>query len=231
MNKFQCLFGVVVVGLMNSIAQAEDSLSTDPSALHSATLSYVRGLPGIPADARIEVSNDETVRQLAACEQWHFQTPSRAMEANFRVQVRCEQPQRWSVFLTVSVYQLSQYFVLQQAVNSQTVLTEAHFRAVSEYKLRPQPGLVADSQRIIGLKPVHAMKAGSAIRYTDLSTEPSLSRGQKVRVLARGKGFEIHQEGQLLSDAYNGELTRVQLGSRKIVNGVARSGGTVEINE
>lgn len=234
MDFRQLVFSVFTgfISLTAGIAQtqAETIDHQDPAALKLAAYAFVQQLPGIPTDAKIEIKVADTANQLANCPEPQFSATSKTLSGNIRILARCQAPEKWSLFLTVSIYQPSRYFVLRSAADGQRVLAAEDIHLIEEYTLNPQPSLIADSDRIIGLRPVHALKAGSALRYSDLSSEPALTRGQKVKLVAKGKGFQISQEAQLLNNSFDGQITRVQTGGRKIMTGVARSGGIVEIN-
>jgi flagella basal body P-ring formation protein FlgA len=65
---------------------------------------------------------------------------------------------------------------------------------------------------------------------TDLHPEPSLTRGQTVKIIGIGSGFQITRTGQLLANANPGQKTQVRTASKQIITGIARSGGIVEVS-
>ena len=208
---------------------ADISAWQDNHALQLATLDYVQHLPTMKPEFRIEVADLDRNLQLTACEKIAFSTPTPVFEGNFRVKAECRAPEKWSVFLTATVLKPSKYFVLNHSLDSSQPISAEDITAMDEYRAHPIPGVADDIKRIVGLRLSHAIKSGSILRYSDLSSEPALTRGQKVKVLAKGKGFEINQEGLLLSSTYEGQITRVQLSSKRIISGIAHSGGIVEV--
>ena len=216
-------------GWSQPVFAAEIPAWQDNHALQTATLDYVQHLPSIKPEFRVEVADLDSKLQLTACDKIAFSTPSPIFEGNFRVKAECRAPEKWSVFLTATVLKPSKYFVLNHSLDGSKPLSAEDITAMDEYRAHPVPGLADDINRILGLRLSHAIKGGSVIRYSDLSSEPALTRGQKVKVLAKGKGFEINQEGLLLSSTYEGQTTRVQLSSKRIISGIAHSGGIVEV--
>jgi flagella basal body P-ring formation protein FlgA len=60
-----------------------------------------------------------------------------------------------------------------------------------------------------------------------LSRPPAINAGQRVRIVARGAGFSVTQEGNALNTAAVGEPVRAKLRSGRIVHGVAQDDGSV----
>ena len=56
-------------------------------------------------------------------------------------------------------------------------------------------------------------------------------RGQRVTVLAQGRGIQVRTNGKALGDAAKGERVRVEnTTSRRVVEGVAIADGVVRVN-
>ena len=201
----------------------------DHHALKNATLEFVHKLPTMKPEYQIQVADLDTQLNLTACTQLSFAKPSSALEGNIRVRAECAAPEKWSLFLTVSILKPIKYFILTQSLDSNKILGPEDLSTIEEYRTHPAAGLADDLNRIVGLKLNHALKAGSAIRYSDLSSEPALSRGQKVKIIAEGKGYLLSQEGLLLHNTYEGQTARVQLSSKRIISGIAHKGGIVEV--
>jgi flagella basal body P-ring formation protein FlgA len=57
-----------------------------------------------------------------------------------------------------------------------------------------------------------------------------VQQGQSVKVVSRGAGFQVANEGKALNNAAAGQVAQVRLGSGQVVSGIARASGVVEIN-
>ena len=58
----------------------------------------------------------------------------------------------------------------------------------------------------------------------------AVQRGQKVQVVYRGDGFTVANEGTALTAAAEGQTVQVRLGDGRTIQGIARSGGLVEVS-
>jgi flagella basal body P-ring formation protein FlgA len=57
-----------------------------------------------------------------------------------------------------------------------------------------------------------------------------IRQGQSVKVISRGNGFEVTNEGRAMSNAAEGQLAQVRMAGGQVVSGIARPGGAIEIN-
>ena len=54
-------------------------------------------------------------------------------------------------------------------------------------------------------------------------------QGQPVKVVSRGAGFQVANDGTALSTAGDGQPAQVRLANGQVLRGTARNGGVVEI--
>lgn len=213
-----------------SYANADESRALqDHQQLNQLAVQFLKKLPTFKSDVQIEINSIDDSLVLTACDDLDFATPSKYLEGNFRLKVQCQNPDKWSVFLGVKVLQPVKYYVLNRSVDSSHPINSEDLQEVVEYHSHTNPSLCDEKNQILGLKLIHALKAGSAIRFSDLGSEPALSRGQTVTVISKGKGFEISRAGRLLSNSFEGQTTKVQVASRQIISGIARKGGIIEV--
>lgn len=201
----------------------------DRLQLRTAALAYLRLQSSLPKDSRIDIQALDDRLRLSQCEQLHFVPPVQPLQGNIRLKAECRAPENWSVLLNVNIQRPVNYFVLRSDLDGSRPLREEDLQAMQQFSTHPLPGLSDDLQQIIGLRLNHALKAGSPIRIHDLSSEPALSRGQTVKLVSLGRGFQISSEGLLLRNSFDGQNTQVQLASRRVLSGIAHKGGIVEI--
>ena len=207
----------------------EPSLPLDKAHLQQAALEYLRAQPHLSQDSRIDIKPIAETLPLSHCEQLRFTSPVYPLQGALKLKVECETPEVWSLWLNVNIQRPIRYFVLRDNLDSSRALQREDLILMEQYTSHAIPGLIDDAERIIGLRLNHALKAGSPVRLHDLGSEPALSRGQTVKLISQGKGFQISTEGRLLRNSFEGQNTQVQLASRQIVNGIAHKGGVVEI--
>lgn len=141
--------------------------------------------------------------------------------------VRCMEKNNWSIFvpvqikvslnLLVSTRQLPPGHTLQeQDLTSQT--TEA-----------TQLEGLTDAKQVIGKVLRHGIATGQLLREEMLRLPFSVTQGQIVELVVQGNGFSVRSDGAALSNASEGQNVQVRIGSGRVVGGVARSNGTVEV--
>ena len=143
------------------------------------------------------------------------------------VGVRCAEKNGWSIFvpaqirlnlnLLTSARQLPQGHTLQeQDIASQATETS-------------QTGGFTDPKQVIGKVLRYGISAGQVLREDMLRQPYSVTQGQAVQIAVQGSGFSIRNEGIALNNASEGQTVQVRVGSGRVISGVARAGGTVEI--
>ena len=62
-----------------------------------------------------------------------------------------------------------------------------------------------------------------------LLSPPVIQQGQDVRLIYKGTGFAVSNEGKALNTAADGQVARARTGGGQTVSGIARPGGIIEI--
>ena len=57
-----------------------------------------------------------------------------------------------------------------------------------------------------------------------------MRQGQRVKVISRGEGFEVANEGEALNDAAQGQIVRIKLGNGQVVKGIVDAAGSVVVS-
>lgn len=92
-----------------------------------------------------------------------------------------------------------------------------------------QSGGFTDPKQVIGKVLRYSLAAGQVLREDMLRQPYSVTQGQIVQLAAQGNGFSIRSEGVALNNASEGQAVQVRVGSGRVISGVARAGGVVEI--
>ena len=90
-------------------------------------------------------------------------------------------------------------------------------------------GVLTDPAQAIGKQATIGIPAGSFLNNHILRAPFLVLQGQKVKLVAQGAGFKINAEGKALSDGSAGQLVSVRTASGKIVSGMVKSAGVVEV--
>lgn len=92
-----------------------------------------------------------------------------------------------------------------------------------------QPGGFTDPKQVLGKVLRHGIAAGQVLREGMLRQPYSVTQGQIVQLAVQGNGFSIRSEGVALNNASEGQTVQIRVGPGRVISGVARVGGIVEI--
>ena len=140
---------------------------------------------------------------------------------------RSGHPGGWSIFIPVQVR------ISLDLLTSARQLPLGH--TLQEQDLATQtmeisrPGGFTDPAQVIGKVLRYGIAAGQVLREDMLRQPYSVTQGQVGPLAVQGDGFSIRSEGVALNNATEGQSVQIRVGSGRVVGGVARAGGMVEI--
>ena len=150
------------------------------------------------------------------------------------VAVRCDGRDgagAWTVYVPVRVTQHLQIVVLAKPLSSGAVITADALRLQELDTANLSYGYFTQPEQAIGKVLRKSLAGGNILTPDALEAPYAIKRGQQVTLLSRAGTIEVRADGKALSNAADGERVRVESGaSRRIVEGVARSGSVVEVN-
>jgi flagella basal body P-ring formation protein FlgA len=145
------------------------------------------------------------------------------------VLVRCLGEAGWRIYLPVHVRVKADYLISARPIaQGQVVVAEDLSTQLGDLSELPaniltEPGLA------IGKAAGTSIPAGRPLRADMLKAITVVHQNQTVKVVSRGPGFAVANEGRALNNAVEGQIAQVRLASGQVVSGIARSGGVVEI--
>ncbi|MDD5384854.1 MAG: flagellar basal body P-ring formation chaperone FlgA [Gallionella sp.] len=92
-----------------------------------------------------------------------------------------------------------------------------------------QSGGFTDPKQVLGKVLRYGIAAGQVLREDMLRQPYSVTQGQIVQLAVQGNGFSIRSEGVALNNASEGQTVQIRVGPGRVISGVARVGGVVEI--
>ena len=209
-------------------AALDEALATRVHAL--AREASQRAAPGL----RVEVALgrlDPRLR-LAPCGQVQpYLPPGTRLWGAARIGLRCSDGRaRWNVFLPLQVDVWGPGVVAAAPLAAGTTIGAADLRA-AEVNLAALPHTRALPRAELALGRVLArpLAAGDAVFAADLRARLWFAAGDTVRIVAAGRGWRIHGEGQALAPGLEGQPVRVRTESGRIVSGVAVGEREVEV--
>ena len=82
---------------------------------------------------------------------------------------------------------------------------------------------------LVGRTTTRTVSPGEPLRRDFLRSPPVVQPGDAVQVLAVGTGFAAQSPGKALTLAAEGQTAQVALPNGKVLSGIARAGGIVEV--
>lgn len=205
---------------------SDDAASIQREAVLRFLEAETRGLEGQVTIEVSEAALPGARRPCAAPEA--FLVAGRRAWGRITVGLRCQSP-LWTLYIPARVRVESDYLSAARPLGSGATLTEADIK-IEHGDIAAQPqGTLVRREQAVGHTLRMAVSGGVALRTDQFQPVYAIARGQKVRVLSRGSNFEVSNDGEALGAAVEGQAVQVRLVSGKVVQGVARSAGIVEI--
>lgn len=210
-------------------AQAVDR-PQDPVAVQQVAQNYLlQQLASLPAQPNIQMDEVHTER-LPACDALtaSIAGPMRP-RARMSVAVRCAAPKPWNVYVQATVSLPGQYYVAARPINAGETLRMEDLAPRDGDLINLPPGAITDPQSVIGMTVSYRVGMGQPVRANNLRSAGSVQRGQTVRITARGAGFVVSSEGQVMQNATPGSTVEVKTSSGQVVSGILQPTGIVEV--
>lgn len=222
-SLFLCLFFLLAVP-----AQGRQ----DPTPVRQAVGDWLKiqtqGLQGQVSYTIGELNPDN---QLAPCASFDVGRPAGARSwGRTHVLVRCLDTAGWRIHIPVHVRVKADYLISARPIS--------RGQRVVEEDLAAQPGdlsdlpanILTDPGLAIGKTAATSIPAGRPLRADMLKAQMVVRQGQTVRLVSRGPGFSVANDGRALNNAVAGEVVQVRLANGQVVSGIAGTTGIVEIS-
>ena len=185
---------------------------------------------GSPEKSVVTIGEIDPALKLPACVdvKAFFPAGSRAW-GKTSVGARCDAPQAWTIYVQASVSVQARYIVASNPLPKGQVITlkDIYYETGDLSKL--PNSIFTDASQLIGKTVAISMPAGTILKQEMVKSSIVIQQGQKVTLIANGQGFRISSDGVALSHAAEGQVVQVRLGSKKVVSGIAQSGGSVVV--
>jgi flagella basal body P-ring formation protein FlgA len=213
-----CLALFPAVALANELV-----IATVEQYLHTQT----QGLPG-KVTTRVGALDPRT--QLAPCSAMEpFTLPGSRLWGKATVGVRCLGPANWTVYVPVDIRITGSYVVTVRPLSAGQPLTAADLATRQGDLTNMPPSVLSDPAQGIGKTLKSGLGSGQPVRRDILIAPLVIQQGQDVRLISKGPGFAVSNEGKALNNASEGQMARARTSSGQTVSGIARAGGIIEI--
>lgn len=203
----------------------------DPAPVRKAVEDFLRAqTQGLPGQVSYTVGNLDPDNQLAPCPAFDVSLPPGSRPwGRINVTVRCQAERGWSIFLPVHIHVVADYLITAAPLaQGQAVGNTDLSRRQGDLSDLPA-GILTDERQAVGKTAAMSIAAGRPLRADMLRQPVVVQQNQTVKVVSRGPGFQVANEGHALNNGLEGQVVQVRLGNGQIVSGIARQGGIVEI--
>ncbi|MFI4939103.1 MAG: flagellar basal body P-ring formation chaperone FlgA [Burkholderiales bacterium] len=186
---------------------------------------------GLPGEISITVGPIDPHLFLASCPGPEVFLPNgnRAW-GKTTVGVRCTEPTRWTVYIAATVHMTGDYVAAVTPLAQGQVIGPHDVAVVHGDLTTLPPGVITDLSQAIGFTMSRSLPPGIPLRVDSLRSRQAIQQGQVVRLVSSGDGFSVTAEGRALSSASEGQIIQAKTAAGQIVSGIAKLGGTLEVN-
>lgn len=227
MKRFLAALTAILLSLPSGYAVAADSASLR-ATIEQFLSAQTKGLPG---KVETQIGALDPRLQLADCPtQEAFLPPGGRLWGKTTIGVRCLASATWTVYIPVRIGVRGEYVVTARALTAGQSVTESDL-ATRQGDLTALPaGVLTSPAQAIGKTMKNSLGGGQALRADQLLSPPAVLQGQDVRLIYRGDGFAVTNEGKALNSAADGQVARARTAGGQTVSGIARSGGIIEVS-
>lgn len=221
---------VVVCGLL-ALPALTVRAQQDPAPVKKAIDGWLKTqTKGLPGQVSWEIGGLDPGNQLSPCGSFDISRPAGARPwGRTNIVVRCIGEAGWRVYVPVHVHVKADYLISARPIaQGQAVVTDDIATELGDLSELPA-NILTDTGLAIGKVASSSIPAGRPLRADMLKSQTVVRQGQTVKVVSRGPGFAVANEGRALANALEGQVTQVRLVSGQVVSGVAKADGTVEV--
>ena len=218
---------IILLVLLSTSLQAQQ----DPAPVKKAIEGWLKvQTKGLPGQVNWDIGGLDPGNQLAPCTNFDISRPAGARPwGRTNVVVRCLDAANWRVHVPVHVRVKTEYLISARPVaQGQAVVAEDLATEFGDLSELPA-SILTNPDMAIGKVAASAIPAGRPLRADMLRAQTVVRQGQTVKVVSRGPGFAVANEGRALANAQEGQIAQVRLNSGQVVSGVAKADGSIEI--
>ncbi len=235
MNKYLLLTLMLVQAVIAAPATPAQQEYQDPLQIRNIVKDFVQQqTSSMPGKVTFEVDELDKRLALAKCPRLEAFLPGGAsLTGKAMIGVRCltgtgsDHHHSWSIFVPVQIRHSLTVLISARQLPPGHVLEEPD---LSSQLIESVPsGTFSDPAQVQGKVLRYSINAGQVLREDMLRQAYSITQGQIVQLTLLSNGFSIRNEGVALGNAGEGQNVQVRVASGRVISGIARAGGIVEI--
>jgi len=220
-----------ILALALLIPRAAHAGMEESRAIRAAVDAFVRArTESLPGHVEIKSGLVDPQLKFTQCDHLEaFLPPGVKLWGNATVGVRCEQPEKWSLYVPVQVRVWADVVVTARALPRGETITGEDLAMQRVDLTQLQRGVFTDIQQLIGKVTKAPVSGGTPLRADLLRAAAVVVQGQQVRIVFAGQGFHVSSEGHALGNAGVGEPVQVRTASGKLIKGIVSAPGVVQV--
>lgn len=201
--------------------------------MHARIMNVVAGFvrqqtASLPGKVSYQIDEMDQRLALPVCARLEAFLPAGSqMIGKTSVGVRCNDSGGWNIFVPVHIRISLNLLASARQLPLGHTLQEQDLASVTT-EVTQLSGLT-DPMQAVGKVLRYGITAGQVLREDMLRQPFSVTQGQIVQLIAHGSGFSINSSGAALNNAGEGQPVQVRVGSSRVIGGIARAKGVVEI--
>jgi len=229
---FKKLFLTMVLALIVcGTAQAEPAFQSHES-IYAAVNDYIAQHINIVSEYEISITPLDKLLKLPACsEALETFSPGEALKAGrASIGVRCNDPNRWSIFTSAAIKLYQEVLVLTQPVQRGELITRQHLALEKRDVTRLRDDFVTQVEQIVNKQAIRPLAQGSVVSPRSLAEPRLIKRGDKVVISAEQSAFSIKMNGTAMMNGSKGQLIPIKnQNSGRIINATVIEPGVVSV--
>ena len=221
---FVCAFAFV------NATHAEPKWQTHES-IYEAVKAYVAQNINTTAEYEINIVPLASRLNLVLCEQpMEIFTPNLVKAGRSAINVRCNSPKKWAIFVPIIITPFENIIVLTQNMQHGDKITEHHVALALKNVTQLHNNYMTDLTQVINKQISHNLSAGTVITTKDFFEAKLIKRGDHVMMTSSNSGIAIRMTGIAQSDGSRGQVIRVKnQNSDRVVNATVIDTGVVDV--
>lgn len=157
-----------------------------------------------------------------------FLPPGTRLWGNTTIGIRCSDP-AWSIYVQATVK------IMAMVVTTAKPLAQGQYLSPNDLTTQftditqLAPGALTELEQAIGKILVTGLPAGQVLRMDILRAPLLIKTGQIVKLVVQGGAFQVSTEGKALANGGTGQTISVRTSSGKVVSGLIKPDGSVEV--
>lgn len=216
---------ILVFLLAGSAQGASEHIASIKAAVRTFVMSQAASMPG---EVSVEIGEIDPALSLPACPMLTpFLGQGSRLWGNSTIGVKCEG--KWTIYVPVNVKVMADVVYSARPLSQGMVISPLDVMLRKSDLAQAPPGALTDIGQAVGKTMISSIPSGYPMRADMLRAPLIIRTGQPVRLISKGRGFQVTSQGIALGEASEGQSVQVRTSSGRVISGIARPGPYVEV--